>query len=311
MTLETMSSDKSQLITSAQQKDATERPPANDGKPFVAKFVKWAIRTQDFVKKDRATQAPIVDAEGKPVMETHKYLRMYWDPQDAVAPWEDGLYYTEWDMSDSKQSKYGAIIHHLDDAIAAATGNPGAKFTDPDELVGMAFLIGQVDAKHSFWDISYRNEKGVLTPHVRKENRERMTRSDIVVLGPAPVGWEKNVPGNIAELKMAAMTRAAARKADREAGSGGGSSSGASTIPSFTEAPKANLTGIESVLVQFLDGREEESNIVLAAVNSEALKDAVGDAHQDVVFGLGNGSVQAALVAQGLLTVTDGTYRAA
>lgn len=299
---DTNTKDKSFIVTSDTMDYAPERKPVA---PFVGKFVDWKTRTQGFTNEDGSVTE-------------HRYLRIYWDPQNAVAPWEDGLYFSEWRISKRIDSAYGCIMHWFDEAIEATTGVTGAKFTDPDQLKGMVFLVGEAKPSDAFWDKTYIDKKGNVYPHVRAENRERMTRTPMVVLGVAPVGWEKSIPSNLQQLKLEAMQKAASRKADREAAAGGGSSGSSATsatvIPSFTETNTFSwLEGdIERAVVEFLDGKSETDNVVLLAMQDSALKEAVGLRHQDVVFGLGNKGVQSALVARGLLSIdSEGVYRGA
>jgi hypothetical protein len=262
---------KKSLIITEEEYDEGFPPRA----PFVGVVLDWDVKVQTFENdgKSREVRSLVLVIESK-------------TSDDMNLP--DGRLINSVKMSNREQSVYAIWRKQATDALKLALGKSDYKF-DPDDLVGRAMLLGEADRK--------KFKFGEFMPK----------RHVLMVLGPAPEGWERQVPADLAEKRQKAMERLAQ---NARANQGTDNSSvapvdlGAGTIGagSAGSAPQAlDLGEHESTILAFLDGRKQSD--LYGTINKELMA-----VPEEIRRGLFAGAVQQQLQAAGKITYAAGTY---
>lgn len=197
-------------------------------------------------------------------------------------------------------SIYKIWLNALNKALSDTAGMPGYTIKSPDEMVNTVLLWGEVAPEDPMF-----KSLGNYGP------RDYV----FVALGPAPEGWEKTIPADLAEKKAAAIAAAKQRAADRAAGESSQGSSSSSTqgqtvtntvtTPDFTDEDLKVLAG-------FLNGRPMDDTVMIAVMSDSSLRTHFGARLQSVIFGLGGDRpLLGLLTAKNLITKgADGVLKA-
>ena len=239
---------------------------------------------------------------------TVTYLRLTVDPLTKAAKTTDGLIRLRWKTSFTQQgnirpgSTHDVALQTIARAMREVTGNKEWKVktsANMDELVGQTLKFGQVDPT-----------RDDLFAKVKAEFREKMKPVE-VVLGAPPADWEDDIPGDLAEQKIAAMAEAVKAQEERRQNEAASVGEEISATPVEAEAVTSSYDLDEettSYLVSWLEGKKIAS-IGMIAYQDKELKATLDG---KVFSGIQNKSVQSQLKEAGLIVEgKDGLYHAA
>jgi hypothetical protein len=275
--------DKSLFVKQSALNDA---PPPRE--PFVGEVKDWGFQA-----------GSVQDQQTGQVKATNAFVLTI-DPLTTAVDSQDGLLRDFTSHSTRATSTYGIKLAQINSSLSQINGIPGYELTDPDELVGKKFVFGEVAPTDPMWAPlgNYKPKRNVL-----------------VVLGPAPAGWEASIPANLAELKAAGMAKWQQKHASQQAGQplgpapsflGTGNAMGTTGINATNGVAGVTMSADEeTAILAFLPGKSHE-NLPIDVAGNAAFKAAV---RPEIYAGLFDKSIPTRLIDEGKLAEENGTYR--